>query len=116
VNIGAETFLFRKSAVLLTSPSGLLTSLVGHLQTAKDTSHQFASGLFISWAHDRRELEAEHRFMEEAVHTDFATGTTRSTVIFGTTSAHLEAIRAFRELAKREAAVSYLSQSCSTYD
>jgi hypothetical protein len=56
--------------------------------------------------------------MKEAVHVDFATGTTRSTVIFGTISAApFEARRALEELAKRKVArVSYHMESMTGDD
>jgi hypothetical protein len=94
------------------SYSRLLTALVGHLQGTKNANHEFSSGSFISWAHDQRELEAEHRLMKEAVHVDFVTGTTRSTVVFGTIpEARFGVIRAYKELMDRRVfMVSYLSQ------
>jgi hypothetical protein len=55
--------------------------------------------------------------MKEAVHIDFATGTTQSTVIFGTSAAPDEAALAFMKIiAKRPVTVSHRSQSRQVYD
>jgi hypothetical protein len=80
-------------------------------------NHGFSSGLFISWAHDQREWEAEHRFLKEVVHVDFVTGITRSKVIYGTTFGLFEASRALSELAESGVdSVSYRPQSRQIYD
>lgn len=66
--------------------SRLLTALVGHLETTKNSVHESSSSLFISWAHDQCQSESEHEYMKEVMHVDFSNGTTRPYIIFGTVS------------------------------
>ncbi|PVF91513.1 hypothetical protein CPB86DRAFT_878483 [Serendipita vermifera] len=84
--------------------SRLLTAVAGHLEATKNDVHRFSSCSFISWAHNQRDYESEHRYMKEAIHVDFSNGTTRHDVIFGTVSrTQLEVGRAMQVLdAKRQ--------------
>ncbi|CAG8657404.1 13220_t:CDS:10, partial [Acaulospora colombiana] len=80
-------------ARMVTEHSRLLTAVVGHLEAAKNSVHEFSPSSFISHAHDRRESESEHEYMNKAVYVDFSNGKTQPYIIFGTVSQTLTEVR-----------------------